>query len=278
MKTSNKILLAVGILLTAFFIYYKFRFQHFKVATTSMHSSFLEDDILLFDKHIAAIKTNDIVAFNTSFIDVPVCSRVVGMPNDKIEIKDAYLLVNSVPLTNENLEFKYLIVSDVTLNERKLLKRKTLLEPFILNDGFGTYHAFLNGENEKKIDKIKGVKTVTKILHLLGYQYLNSELTIFPNHKNYNWSRDNFGVVTVPKMGVKIELNTTNIPLYIEVIKRETEKSITEIKHLKSYTFKQDYYFMMSDNRHNGIDSRYFGFVSIEEIIGVYSSTLYSPD
>lgn len=277
MKTSNKILLAVGILLTAFFIYYKFRFQHFKVATTSMHSTFLEGDILLFDKHMSAIKRNDIVAFNASFIDVPVCSRVVGLPNDKIEIKDASLLVNSVPLANENLEYEYLIVSDVTLNEKKLLKRKTLLEPFTLNDGYGNYHAFLSEENVKKVEEIKGVKTVTKILHPLGYQYLNSDLAIFPNHKNYNWSRDNFGAITVPKMGVKIELNASNIPLYIEVVKRETEKSLAEINQLKSYTFKQDYYFMMSDNRHNGIDSRYFGFVPVEDIIGVYSSTIYSP-
>lgn len=278
MKTSNKILLAVGILLTAFLIYYQLRFQHFKIASEAMYSNLLIDDILLFDKHFETIKTKNIVAFNTLFIDAPVCSRVVGLPDDKIEINDGVLLVNGKPLLIKNIQYEYLIVSTVMLNDRQLMKRKVLLEPFILKDNYGNYRTFLSEKKLQKIREIKGVEDIVKVLHPKSYEYRKSETSIFPNHKNYNWSRDNFGEITVPKMGVKIELNKENLPLYVELIKQETEQSISEIEQLKSYTFKQDYYFMMSDNRHNAIDSRYFGFVSKTDIIGVYSATIYSPN
>ena len=243
-----------------------------------MYSNLLKDDILLFDKHFKTIKTKDIVAFNTSFVDDPVCSRVVGLPNDKIEIKDGVLLVNLKPLVIENIQHEYSIFSDVTLNENQLIKKKVLTEPFTLKDSYGNYRTFLSEKSLQKVKEIKGVKEVVKVLHPKSYEYRKSETSIFPNHKKYNWSRDNFGEITVPKMGIKIELNETNIPLYIELIKQETSKLIPEIEQLKSYTFKQDYYFMMSDNRHNAIDSRYFGFVPEADIIGVYSASIYSPN
>lgn len=278
MKTSNKILLAVGILLTAFLIYYQIRFQSFKISTSSMYGALFIDDIILIDKHYEAIKTNTIVAFNTSFIDAPVCSRVVGLSNDKVEIKDGTLLINKKPLLNIGEQYEYTITSSVTLNEKQLLKRKTLLEPFILNDGYGNYRAFLTKQNAIKIKNIKGVESVEKVIVPKQIQNEKDEYACFPQHKNYNWSIDNFGEITVPKMGVKIELNQENLPLYIELIKQETQKSDTEIERLKTYTFKQDYYFMMSDNRHNAVDSRYFGFVSKAAIIGVYASTIYTSN
>lgn len=278
MKTSSKILLAVGIILTAFLIYYQSRFQHFKIASEAMYSSLLIDDILLFDKHFETVKTKDIVAFNTSFVDAPVCSRVVGLPNDKVKIKDGVLLVNSMPLVIKNVQYEYSILSNVILNEKQLMKQKVLLEPFTLKDDYGNYITFLNEQNLQKIKEIKGVKEVIMLLHPKSYEYRKSKISIFPNHKNYYWSRDNFGEVVVPKMGVKFKLNDENLPLYIELIKKETGGSVIEIEQLKNYTFKENYYFMMSDNRHNAIDSRYFGFVAESEIIGVYSSTIYSPN
>ena len=278
MKTSNKILLAVGILLTAFLIYYQLRFQHFKIASTSMYSTLLIDDVLLFDKHFDALKTNDVVAFNTSFIDAPVCSRIVGLPNDKIEIKDAILHVNGVPIINKYLQYEYSITSNVALNEKQLLKRKILLEPFKIKDSFGNFSAFLSNDKVQQIKEIKGVKNVEMIIHPKAYHYLKSEIAIFPKRLDYNWSRDNFGEVTVPKMGETIKLNKENLPLYIDVIIKETNKSLSAIELLKNYTFKNDYYFLMSDNRHNALDSRYFGFIPKTDIIGVYSSTIYSPN
>ncbi|MDF1676976.1 MAG: S26 family signal peptidase [Vicingaceae bacterium] len=276
MKTSSKILLAVGIILTAFLIYYQSRFQHFKIATTSMHISFCKGDVLMFDKHYDMIKTNTILAFNTPFIDGVVCSRVVGCPNDTIEIIDGILTVNSKVINYKNTQYEYNIVGEEELKESLLMKRNLMLEPFSFKDQYGNYRAYLNDDNAKKIKEIKGVTKVEKVIHPKGYEFLSSEIAIFPNHKNYNWSRDNFGGVTIPKMGVKIELKNENLPLYIELIKQETGSSETEIEQLKNYTFKENYYFMMSDNRHNAIDSRHFGFVPESEIIGVYSSVIYS--
>ena len=278
MKTSNKILLAVGIILAAFLIYYQMRFQHFKIATTSMHNSLYEGDILLFDKHYDTIKVNSVVAFKAPSIGNPICSRVVGCPNDTVKIVDGILWVNSKIIDEKNTQYEYNISGEIEFNEKLLLKRKILLEPFCFKDGYGTYYAYLSEGNVKRFTEMKGVDNAVKIIHPKGYQYLNSEISIFPNHKDYNWSRDNFGKVIVPAMGVEVELNKDNLPLYLELIKEETGSSQLEIEQLKNYTFEENYYFMMSDNRHNAIDSRYFGFVSRADIIGVYSSTIYSPN
>ncbi|MEZ0486233.1 signal peptidase I [Fibrella aquatica] len=93
----------------------------------------------------------------------------------------------------------------------------------------------------------------------------------------FNWTVDNFGPVTVPKEGVTVQLDEKAIALYGTVIKKYegnenvevTDKSISVGgKAITSYTFKQDYYFMMGDNRHNSLDSRFWGFVPADHIVG----------
>lgn len=91
---------------------------------------------------------------------------------------------------------------------------------------------------------------------------------IFPFAENFTWSRDEFGPVWIPKKGVTVELNSENLPLYERIIGVYEHSSVKDALAAGEYTFKQDYYFMMGDNRHNSLDSRYWGFVPEDHIVG----------
>ena len=124
----------------------------------------------------------------------------------------------------------------------------------------------------KIIKKSKLLDSITR-----SYKTVKSYNTsFFPNDIKYNWNEDNFGPIIIPKKGEKIKLNSKNLPLYKKLI-RDYEKNeltlengVIKINDVSTteYTFNQDYYWMMGDNRYRSEDSRFWGFVPEDHIVG----------
>lgn len=123
-------------------------------------------------------------------------------------------------------------------------------------------------ENAEKLRKKSIVDSIVRIINK------DVEKTIFPGTKD--WNVDNLGPIYIPQAGKTVELNKETLPFYKKVISEYEGKDLkvngNEIridgKVATSYTFEQDYYWMMGDNRHNSLDSRYWGFVPADHIVG----------
>ncbi|AUC85000.1 signal peptidase I [Polaribacter sp. ALD11] len=104
----------------------------------------------------------------------------------------------------------------------------------------------------------------------------NADNAIFPHIENNQWSQDNFGPIYIPKAGATVKLDATSLPYYEQIIKNYENNDLAIVgdaifingEKVESYTFKQDYYWMMGDNRHNSLDARYFGYTPFDHVLG----------
>jgi len=197
--------------------------------------------------------------------------RCVGIAGDSLEIKDGYIYINgerTVLPDRAKPQYMHKVVTDGQLSS-VTLKRYEVTEGSNMGD---FYYLNLTDANAKKLKNNPLVKSVVKEIEPKG----NYDATVFPHNEQYAWSKDNYGPIYIPEEGKTVELNSKSLPFYKRIIEEYENNNLTvngdEIyingQLASTYTFKQNYYWMMGDNRHNSEDARYWGYVPFDHVVG----------
>ena len=199
--------------------------------------------------------------------------RCVGIPGDSLSIRDGYVFINGkqtvLPERAKPQLYYEVDTQGKSLSVSILKNRYHIREGGRLQDG--NYVLNLTEDDAALLRKNPNVKSVVKRLSLKGERE-----EVFPNVKSLDWNKDNFGSIYIPEKGKTVALDLESLPFYKQIIveyekndlKVDGNKILINGSPVTSYTFKQDYYWMMGDNRHNSEDSRYWGYVPFDHIVG----------
>ncbi len=225
------------------------------------------------------IEHNDLIVFNYPSLNIDpidkrqtIIKRCIALPGDTLLIENKNVFINSIVQPHPNkVQFSFRIVTNGEEIKKEFLDKYNITEGGKVSD-IGVYDFPLD---KKRANLIQQNKDIRYINELSNFKDIYSSLT-FPNSKLFSWNNDYFGPVTIPFKGQTIELKQQTYLLYKNIIethehnKVEFKDSVFYINGTISsrYIIKNNYYFVMDDNRDNAKDSRTWGFLPESHIIG----------
>jgi signal peptidase I len=294
----NAILLALIVVI----LIRTFLAEAFTVPTPSMEKTLLPGDFILVSKlnygprlpftsiripGYSYVRHNDVIVFNYPVEDEkaieqrsPFIKRCIALPGDTLEIQKGKAYINSRPAEDpENMQFNYHIKTNKNGLSEKLLDSLDITEGGKISKN-GDYSLSLT---LKEASKIRNISAVSRSEIFCEKPGLFADY-IFPNTEKIKWNMDWFGPLVVPRTGDTLKIGVTNLPLYRRVIEVYEHNKLAcrndsvfiNMQFARYYVFKMNYYFMMGDNRHNSADSRFWGFVPENHIVGKAIAVLFS--
>ena len=213
--------------------------------------------------------------------------RTIGLPGDYLKIVDNIIYINGKPLEEpENVQYNYFISTDGTqIPETVWEEAGVSVSDRVAIQGGGSVYAV--PLTYKAVEYFKSLNYVRSVERIPAVE----ELPVYPVLKDYGWTRANYASnlvngIFIPKKGSTLKLNLFNLPIYERVIKNyegndlsvDGDRIFINGKETDRYTFKMDYYWMMGDNRDCSADSRYWGFVPEDHIVGTPMFVIMSVD
>ncbi|APG64030.1 signal peptidase I [Tenacibaculum todarodis] len=198
--------------------------------------------------------------------------RSVGIPGDSLEVRNGYVFINgkkTVLPDRANPQWFFEVDTEGKQFSQAFIKRYNVREGGTRD---GKYILNLTDDEAAAMADNSLVKSITKELKPAGFY----DKAVFPHNPQYKWSSDNFGPIYIPKKGVTVALDSKSIPFYEQIIGRYENNNLVVMndkiyingKEANSYTFKQDYYWLMGDNRQNSLDARNWGYVPFDHVVG----------
>ena len=198
--------------------------------------------------------------------------RCVGIPGDSLSIKDGIIFINGkiMPMPERaKPQYSYTVTTDGSGFDQTYITKELNITDGVYQSTQNTF--YFRALTEESANRLRQNPIVKSVIRNISNE---PEAAIFPY--NTNWNLDNLGPIYIPKKGVTVALNSKSLPFYKTII-REYEKNDLKVtgneiringQIATTYTFKQDYYWMMGDNRHNSLDARYFGYTPEDHIVG----------